>query len=122
MAYLDRINVGFADALIKQQLRLLRFSDAQYDFGAGIFFAGYLLFQIPSSLIFERVGAKRWIAILLICWGVVSSSMALVRSPSSFYVLRFLLGVRKPVFSLRSSFISSTGFQQARRRGPLPGL
>jgi ACS family tartrate transporter-like MFS transporter len=88
--YLDRVNVSFA-AL--QMNRDLGFSAAAYGLGAGIFFLGYVLFQVPSSLLLARVGARRWIGAITIAWGLVASSMMLVRGPTSFYVLRFLLGV-----------------------------
>ncbi len=88
--YLDRVNVSFA-AL--QMNRDLGFSGAAYGLGAGMFFLGYVLFQVPSSLLLARVGARRWIATITIAWGLVASSMMLVRGPASFYLLRFLLGV-----------------------------
>ena len=88
--YLDRVNVSFA-AL--QMNRDLGFSGAAYGLGAGIFFIGYVLFQVPSSLALARVGARRWIGAITIAWGLVASSMMLVRGPTSFYVLRFLLGM-----------------------------
>jgi ACS family tartrate transporter-like MFS transporter len=89
VAYLDRINVGFAALQMQQELH---FDDAVYGFGAGVFFAGYFLFQVPSNLALQRFGAKRWIALLMITWGVISACMALTHTPRSFYVLRFLLG------------------------------
>lgn len=89
VAYLDRINVGFAALQMQEQLK---FSDRMYGLGAGMFFAGYFLFQVPSNLVLHRVGARRWIAMLMIVWGVISSSMAAVETPRGFYVLRFLLG------------------------------
>lgn len=88
--YLDRVNVSFAALQMNQELGL---SDAAYGFGAGIFFLGYVLFQVPSSLLLARVGARRWIGAITIAWGCIASSMMLVRGPSSFYLLRFLLGV-----------------------------
>lgn len=95
VAYLDRINVGFAALQMKDQLR---FSDSVYGFGAGIFFAGYFLFQVPSNMILEKIGARRWVATLMVFWGVISSAMFLVHSASSFYFLRFLLGVAEAGF------------------------
>jgi ACS family tartrate transporter-like MFS transporter len=95
VAYLDRINVGFAALQMKDQLR---FSDSVYGFGAGIFFAGYFLFQVPSNMILEKTGARRWIATLMVFWGVISSAMFLVHSASSFYLLRFLLGAAEAGF------------------------
>jgi MFS transporter, ACS family, tartrate transporter len=95
VAYLDRINVGFAALQMQSQLG---FSDAVYGLGAGIFFAGYFFFQVPSNLILERVGARRWIALLMVVWGIVSASTALVTSATSFYALRFLLGAAEAGF------------------------
>src|ERR671925_1310538 len=77
VAYLDRINIGFA-AL--QMNRDLGFSDAMYGFGAGIFFLGYVLFEVPSNLILHRVGARRWIARIMISWGAISVAMMFVRN------------------------------------------
>jgi ACS family tartrate transporter-like MFS transporter len=110
VAYLDRINVGFAALQMKSQLG---FSDAVYGLGAGIFFLGYFLFQVPANLALERVGARRWIAFLMICWGMVSACMCLVHSAGSFYSLRFLLGAAEAgffpgvIFYLRSWFPAS---------------
>jgi ACS family tartrate transporter-like MFS transporter len=95
VAYLDRINLGFAALQMQQQLG---FTDAVYGFGAGVFFAGYFLFQVPSNLVLERVGARRWIAVLMILWGIISASMALVTGVRSFYALRFLLGAAEAGF------------------------
>src|SRR5450432_46251 len=95
VAYLDRINVGFAALQMKQQLG---FTDAVYGLGAGMFFAGYFFFQVPSNLVLQRVGARRWIALLMMAWGVISASMALVSGPRSFYGLRFLLGAAEAGF------------------------
>jgi MFS transporter, ACS family, tartrate transporter len=95
VAYLDRINVGFAALQMKDQLG---FSDAVYGFGAGIFFVGYFLFQVPSNVVLERVGARRWLGTLMVFWGIISASMFLVHSASSFYTLRFLLGVTEAGF------------------------
>jgi ACS family tartrate transporter-like MFS transporter len=89
VAYLDRINVGFAALQMQQQLGL---SDAVYGLGAGIFFAGYFLFQVPSNLVLQKIGARRWIATLMVTWGLISAAMALAQGPRSFYALRFLLG------------------------------
>ena len=89
VAYLDRINVGFAALQMQQDLGL---SDVVYGLGAGIFFAGYFLFQVPSNLVLQRVGARRWIATLMVMWGFISAAMALAQGPRSFYALRFLLG------------------------------
>ena len=95
VAYLDRINVGFA-AL--QMNTALGFSATTYGFGAGIFFVSYVLFEIPSNLILARVGARVWIARIMISWGIVSASMMFVRTAQAFYVLRFLLGAAEAGF------------------------
>jgi ACS family tartrate transporter-like MFS transporter len=95
VAYLDRINVGFAALQMKQQLG---FSDKVYGLGAGIFFLGYFLFQLPSNLILHRVGPTRWIAFLMILWGCISSAMMLVSTANMFYALRFLLGAAEAGF------------------------
>ncbi len=93
--YIDRINVGYAALEMKDDLL---FSDAVYGLGASMFFAGYVLFEIPSNLIMERVGARLWIARIMISWGAVSSSMMLVKTPFSFYALRFFLGAAEAGF------------------------
>src|SRR5438132_6888605 len=95
VAYLDRINVGFA-AL--QMNEALGFSSSVYGLGAGIFFLSYVLFEIPSNVILARVGARRWIARIMISWGVVSSAMVFVQSAAGFYALRFLLGLAEAGF------------------------
>jgi len=95
VAYLDRINVGFAALQMKQNLG---FSDAVYGFAAGIFFAGYFTFQVPSNLLLDRLGARRWIAAIMIAWGIVSCSMSLVKTPIEFYALRFALGITEAGF------------------------
>ena len=107
VAYLDRINVGFAALQMRAQLG---FSDSVYGLGAGIFFLGYFLFQVPANLVLQRVGARRWISALMICWGVISGCMLLVHSAASFFSLRFLLGAAEAgffpgvIFYLRSWF------------------
>lgn len=90
LAYLDRMNVGFAQLQMKEALQ---FSDTVYGFGAGIFFIGYTLFEIPSNLILEKVGAKLWLTRIMITWGLISSAMVFIETPRDFYILRFLLGV-----------------------------
>src|SRR2546426_9803760 len=88
--YLDRVNVSFAALHMNRDLG---FSSAAYGLGAGMFFLGYCLFQIPSNLLLARVGARRWIGGIMIAWGVIASAMMLVRGVGSFYALRALLGV-----------------------------
>jgi ACS family tartrate transporter-like MFS transporter len=95
VAYIDRVNVGFAALQMRQQLH---FSDEVYGLGAGLFFAGYLLFQLPSNLVLQRVGARRWISLLMIVWGAISGSMMFVHSATDFYSLRFLLGAAEAGF------------------------
>ena len=93
--YLDRVNVGFAALQMKSALR---FSDSVYGFGAGIFFVGYLLFQVPSNLAVVKFGARRWLGVIIFCWGVISSCTMFVHSPFSFYALRFSLGAAEAGF------------------------
>lgn len=95
VAYLDRVNVSFAALQMKQDLH---FSDEVYGVGAGIFFLGYFLFEIPSNLVMERVGARIWIARIMILWGVLAAAMAFVNSALSFNGMRFLLGVGEAGF------------------------
>jgi len=95
LAYLNRVNIGFAKLQMQGELG---FSDATYGLGAGIFFIGYFLFEVPSNLILERVGARRWIARIMITWGCLSAAMMFVTTPTTFYVLRFLLGVAEAGF------------------------
>jgi ACS family tartrate transporter-like MFS transporter len=93
--YVDRTNVAIA-AL--QMNRDLRFSASAYGFGTGIFFLGYALFEVPSNLSLARVGARRWIARIMISWGLVASAMMFVRTPAQFYLVRILLGVAEAGF------------------------
>jgi ACS family tartrate transporter-like MFS transporter len=95
VAYLDRINVGFAALQMRGQLHL---TDRMYGRAAGMFFAGYFFFQLPSNLVLERIGVRKWISALMVVWGVVSCCTILVRGPISFYVLRFLLGAAEAGF------------------------
>jgi D-galactonate transporter len=94
-AYLDRVNVGFAKLQMQQALQ---FSDSVYGFGAGIFFVGYFIFEIPSNVLLHKVGAGRWIARIMITWGVLSAATMFVNSALSFYIVRFLLGVAEAGF------------------------
>ena len=88
--YLDRVNAGFAALTMNRDLG---FSYAVFGFGGGIFFAGYLLFQIPANAILLRLGARRWIFLLLTIWGTISAATGLIHNAGEFYVLRFLLGL-----------------------------
>ena len=94
-AYLDRVNVGFAKLQMQADLAL---SDTVYGIGAGIFFLGYFLFEVPSNLLLEKVGARRWIARIMVSWGIVSAATMFATGPLSFYALRFLLGVAEAGF------------------------
>ena len=95
VAYLDRVNIGFAQLQMKGDLG---FSDAVYGFGAGIFFLGYFLFEVPSNLVLHRLGARVWIARIMITWGLISALTLFVSTPTQFYVMRFLLGVAEAGF------------------------
>ncbi len=90
MAHLDRVNVSFAALTMNQDLG---FSNAVYGLGAGLFFFGYFLFEVPANLLLERIGARRLIGSIMLIWGAVSASMAAVSTPTQFYLMRFVLGV-----------------------------
>ena len=95
VAYVDRVNIGFAASALQRDLGL---SDTAYGIGGGLFFLGYCLFEIPSNLILERVGARLWIARIMIGWGLVSMGMMFVTTTASFYAARVLLGVAEAGF------------------------
>jgi MFS transporter, ACS family, tartrate transporter len=95
VAYLDRINVSFGVLQMRSQLGL---SDRVYGRAAGIFFAGYFFFQLPSNLVLEKFGVRRWISALMIIWGIISCLMIFIRGPISFYTMRFLLGAAEAGF------------------------
>src|SRR3954468_8323853 len=95
IAYLDRVNVTFAQDKLESDLG---FSGAVYGFGAGVFFLGYFLLEVPSNLALHKVGARRWMARIMITWGIISACTALVQGPLSFYVVRFTLGVAEAGF------------------------
>jgi ACS family tartrate transporter-like MFS transporter len=99
IAYIDRINVGFAGLQLQKAFGVdsSRYYEI-YGFGSGLFFIGYFLFEVPSNLILQRIGARTWIARIMILWGIVSSSMMFIKSPSQFYMMRFLLGVAEAGF------------------------
>ncbi|AET94051.1 major facilitator transporter (plasmid) [Burkholderia sp. YI23] len=113
VAYLDRVNVGFAKL---QMLDALRFDDAIYGLGSGIFFAGYFFFEVPSNLIMRRVGARKWIARIMLTWGVISAAMIFVQTPMQFYVARFLLGAAEAGFAPAIMYLLTLWFP-ARYRG-----
>ncbi len=127
VGYLDRTNVGFAALQMKQQLN---FTDAVYGLGAGMFFAGYFCFQLPSNLVLARVGAPRWISLLMVLWGIVSASTMFVTTPRSYYFFRFLLGAAEAGFFPGIIFYFKSWFPAAVRArtiawfmtaGPLSG-
>ncbi len=94
-SYLDRVNLGFAALTMNAELK---FTPLIFSWGAGIFFIGYFLFEVPSNLALEKFGASRWIARIMVSWGIISGLMALVSGEWSFYALRFLLGVAEAGF------------------------
>ncbi|WOL25937.1 MFS transporter [Pseudomonas fragi] len=112
VAYLDRVNVGFAKL---QMLDDLKFSEAVYGLGAGVFFVGYLMFEIPSNIALHRFGARRWIARIMMTWGLLSAAMMFVETPMSFYLLRFLIGIAEAGFFPGIIFYLTTWFPSHRR-------
>ena len=112
VAYLDRVNVGFAAIDMNKQLG---FSAAVYGFGSGIFFLSYTLLEVPSNLILARVGARLWIARIMVTWGLVSIAMIFVNSAAMFYVLRFLLGAAEAGFFPGLLFYLTTWFPARER-------
>jgi len=118
VAYLDRVNVGFAKLQMAADLQL---SDAVYGFGAGIFFFGYFIFEIPSNVILHRVGARVWIARIMISWGIISALTMFITTPTMFYVMRFLLGAAEAGF-FPGIILYLTYWFPARRRGRMTTL
>ena len=94
-SYLDRVNLGFAALTMNRELNI---TPLIYSWGAGIFFIGYFIFEVPSNLALEKFGASRWIARIMVTWGIISALMALTVGEWSFYILRFLLGVAEAGF------------------------
>lgn len=114
VSFLDRVNVGFAALEMNRDLGL---NPAVYGFGAGIFFIGYAVFEVPSNLILARTGARLWIARIMLTWGLLAAAMIVVQGPISFYVLRFLLGVAEAGFFPGIIFYLSQWFpSEARAR------
>lgn len=89
IAFLDRVNIGFAQLQMRESLS---FSDAAYAFGAGVFFLGYFLCEVPSNLMLEKIGARKTLLRIMFCWGIIASAMIYVTTPTMFYIFRFLLG------------------------------
>jgi ACS family tartrate transporter-like MFS transporter len=117
-AFIDRVNVGFA---APQMNRDLGFSPYVFGLGAGIFFLGYCLFEVPSNLILHKVGARLWIGRIMITWSLLAGAMAFMRTPVSFYVLRFVLGVAEAGF-FPGIVYYLTGWAPAAHRARLIGL
>ncbi|QCP48615.1 MFS transporter [Trinickia violacea] len=113
VAYLDRVNIGFAKLQMAADLQL---SDTVYGLGAGIFFIGYFFFEVPSNLILHRVGARIWIARIMITWGIISALTMFVTTPTMFYVMRFLLGLAEAGF-FPGIILYLTYWYPAHRRG-----
>ncbi len=111
-AYLDRVNVGFAKLTMLDDLG---FSNTVYGMGAGIFFLGYFLFEVPSNALLHKIGARIWIARIMITWGVIGAVMAFVTTSTQFYVLRFLLGVAEAGFIPGVMYFLACWFPSARR-------
>nr|WP_256625494.1 MFS transporter [Pseudomonas sp. LPB0260] len=118
LAWIDRVNVGFAKL---QMLDDLQFSEAVYGLGAGIFFIGYFLFEVPSNLLLEKIGARRTLARIAILWGLTSMAMMFVTTPGQFYLARFLLGVFEAGF-FPGVILYLTYWFPARRRASINGL
>ncbi|CAG9263921.1 MFS transporter [Paraburkholderia unamae] len=112
LAFLDRANIGFAQKALQHDTGL---SDASFAFGAGVFFVGYALFEVPSNLALHRVGARIWMCRIMVTWGLISAAMAWVQSPTSFYVLRFLLGVAEAGFFPGIIYYLTQWFPQSSR-------
>jgi len=112
VAYIDRVNVGLAKL---QMLGDLGWSEQVYGFGSGLFFVGYILCEVPSNMLLQRVGAKLWIARIMITWGIASGLTMVVTTPIQFYVLRFLLGVAEAGFMPGVLFYFSTWYPLRRR-------
>src|SRR4051812_19631594 len=118
VAFIDRVNIGFAALTMNKDLG---FTPAIFGFGAGIFFVGYFLFEVPSNIILDKVGARIWIARVMITWGIISGAMAFVQGTTSFYVLRFLLGAAEAGFFPGIILCPSYWFP-ARRRAAVTAL
>src|SRR5262245_46338741 len=117
--YVDRTNVAIAKLQMNHDLGM---SDTAYGFGFGIFFLGYVVFEVPSNLILARVGARRWIARIMISWGLIASALMFMRTPVQFYWLRFLLGVAEAGFSPGISYYLSQWFPAKQRARAIAGF
>jgi MFS transporter, ACS family, tartrate transporter len=119
VAWLDRVNVGFAALQMNADLG---FSSTAFGLGSGVFFLGYCLFEVPSNLILHRVGARRWIARIMMTWGAISVGMMFVRSTPAFYVLRFLLGAAEAGFFPGMVYYLSHWYPEAQRARAIAGF
>ncbi|EMD9439295.1 MFS transporter [Burkholderia cepacia] len=113
-AYLDRVNIGFAKLSMQSDLGI---SDAVYGLGAGIFFLGYVLFEIPSNLLLPRIGARKTISRIMVLWGLTSAGMMFVHNETTFYGMRFLLGVFEAGFAPGMIFYLTYWYGQRRMAG-----
>lgn len=119
VSFLDRVNVGFAALTMNADIGL---SASAYGFGAGIFFIGYFLFEVPSNLILKRVGARIWIARIMVTWGILSIATAFVTGPTSFWIVRFLLGVAEAGFFPGMIYYLTNWFPSAMRGRVIGGF
>src|SRR5262249_41582328 len=116
--YVDRVNVGFAALRMNQDLG---FSATVYGFGATIFFAGYVLLQIPSNLMVHRLGARVWLSVILFAWGTISTVTAFIWDATSFYALRFALGLAEAGFLPAAALYVTYWFPEAYRARAIAG-
>src|SRR5215471_3715220 len=114
LAYVDRVNVGFAKLQMQTDLGM---SDTVYGAGAGLFFIGYFLLEVPANMMLRRLGARRWLGPIMIAWGLVSASTIFVKGATSFYALRFLLGVVECGFFPGVMLYLTFWYPQQRRAG-----
>ncbi|HEY4297183.1 MAG TPA: MFS transporter [Paraburkholderia sp.] len=112
LAFLDRANIGFAQKALQQDTGL---SNAAFAFGAGVFFVGYALFEVPSNLLLHRFGARLWMCRIMVTWGLVSAAMAFAHSATTFYILRFALGVAEAGFFPGIVYYLTNWFPQSAR-------
>ncbi|PUA18937.1 MFS transporter [Glaciimonas sp. PCH181] len=117
IAYIDRSILGFAKLYMNVDVGI---SDAAYGFGAGLFFLGYIIFELPSNVILVKVGARRWFARIIVTWGAITMAMALIQGPTSFYLLRFLLGAAEAGFYPGVLYYLTLWYPK-RRRGRIYG-
>lgn len=118
VAYIDRAAVGFAHLHMGADVGI---GDAAYGLGAGLFFIGYFLFEVPSNLLLDKFGARKWFARILLTWGLITMAMALIQGPYSFYILRFLLGVAEAGFFPGVLYLI-TQWYPVRHRGKIMGM